>query len=409
MNPDQELTEYAEKLEQSNRELIEAREAALNAVKVKSEFLSNMSHELRTPLNAIIGISDVLTDTNLSDEQKKYISVLKRNGESLLHLIDDILNFSRLESGQLPLQCAGFQLEDLIHKVIEMVKPLAAAKQLELRFQIAPEIPKQVSGDAKKLEQILINLLGNAIKFTGTGTVKLKIEERNHLQGELLFSICDTGIGIPEDKMKELFRRFSQADPSITKSFGGSGLGLAISKQLVELMGGMIWVESKEQQGATFSFTVRLPEVTTLTSEKVKISPANSSILNGKKVLVVEDSSDNALLMSLYMRGTGCSVDFAVNGKEAVEKFEAKPYDLILMDMQMPEMDGYSATRWIRLLEKRKPKKTPIIALTAFAMQEEVEKSLASGCDLHLNKPVTKSALFSAITSQIEPQTTQLS
>lgn len=400
MEPDQKLAEHSRQLELLNREMINTREMAIRAVQAKSEFLSNMSHELRTPLNSILGMTDLLKETNLNSQQQDLLTVLRRNGESLLQLIDDILHFSKLESGKIPLNCEAFSLQEIVSKVVEMLKPLADRKNLSLSTRVSSTLPIFLQGDPQKLEQILVNLMGNAIKFTREGRISLHVEKGPGGPEEVLFSIQDTGIGIPKEKMMDLFKRFSQTDASISKFYGGTGLGLAISKQLTELMGGKIWVESEPGQGSKFQFTVRLPATAKVTEPKKENSSVSQNFdLSGRRILLAEDSKDNALLISLYLKGTGCQLDHVENGKAALESFSSSDYDLILMDMQMPEMDGYSATRWIRILEKQKNKKVIVIALTAFAFQEEADKSLAAGCDLHLNKPITKPALLKTLQS----------
>lgn len=394
---------YARELEVANQELIEAREAALRAVRIKSDFLSNMSHEIRTPMNAVMGMAEVLADTNLDEEQRHYLKVLQNGGRTLLGIIDDILNFSRLEGGQIRLEKRPFDMRATIQKVLELVQPLADDKGLKLEFDDSGESSWFVVGDSSRLEQVLLNLVGNAVKFTASGTVRVRVLGRTRpTDDHVTIAVSDTGIGIPKDKLGELFKRFSQIDSGINKTYGGTGLGLAISKQLVELMDGTMWLESQFGQGTTFYFRVKLPPASSEQLEAAAKVPTKSRhngdfSLTGKKILLVDDSADNSFLISTYLKKTGSHVEMARNGKEAIEAFSKQKFDLILMDMQMPEMNGYAATKWIRVLEAQRDTRVPIIALTAYALPEEVDKSFKAGCDDHLTKPIDKNRLLDTI------------
>jgi signal transduction histidine kinase/CheY-like chemotaxis protein len=388
------LAQYSEDLERSNQDLIQARESAVQAAHAKSDFLANMSHEVRTPLNAIMGMAEILAETPLDGEQKNYLSVLSKASRSLLSIIDEVLNFSKLEGGHFQLENSNFVLKDSIKTVIDLMSSQIRAKKLELRTRIDIDPSEVVHGDPKRLQQILINLLGNSAKFTPSGYVELAVRRRTSLSGsEVEFTVSDSGIGIPANKLNEIFDRFSQADSSVTKTYGGTGMGLAVSKQLVELMGGTIWVESWPDIGSCFHFTVKLPLAKVPSSHNT----AKTTPLVGLKILVVDDSPDNTFLVKTFLKNMACDIDTAQNGQQAIEKFEHKDFDLILMDMQMPVMDGYSATRWIRVLEKKKKKKIPIIALSAYVLDEEINKSYEAGCDAHITKPVTKTQLLESI------------
>ena len=382
-------------------ELNEARAVAESASQTKSDFLASMSHEIRTPMNAIMGIADLLAQTQLSATQDKYVQIFRRAGENLLNLINDILDLSKVEASQLELERTGFSLKEQTEIAIEMVAARAHEKGLILSCDIAADVPDSVIGDPTRLRQVLMNLLGNAIKFTSSGTVSLQVEpDCDPLSPtSLRFSVQDTGIGIPDEKLARVFERFTQADSSTTRRFGGSGLGLTISKRLVELMGGRIWVNSKVAMGSTFSFALPL-EVETGGPRADAITEGASSELPlaPLRILLTEDSPDNCTITLAYLEGTPYTVEVADNGASACEMFRAATYDLVLMDRQMPIMDGLEATRIIRAWEDlngRNP--TPIIALTASALKGDREMCMAAGCTAFLTKPIRQAVLLQAI------------
>jgi PAS domain S-box-containing protein len=383
------------------RELQQAKAAAESASRTKSDFLASMSHEIRTPMNAIMGIADLLAKTALSPEQDKYVQIFRRSGDNLLNLINDILDLSKVEASQLDLERTGFSLADHLEKVIEMVAPRAHEKGLALICEIAPNVSNDLVGDPTRLRQVLLNLLGNAIKFTATGQVFLKVEPDGDcsVPTALRFTVSDTGIGIADDKLGRVFERFTQADSSTTRRFGGSGLGLTISKRLVELMGGRIWVASEIDKGSVFAFAVPF-EVWAAANRPVTapVGAGPGAPLPALRILMAEDSPDNCTIALAYLEDTPYRVDVAETGVIACEMFMAGHYDLVLMDRQMPAMDGLTATRTIRAWEKQNGRQpTPIIALTASALKGDRERCLAAGCTAYLTKPIKEDVLLQAI------------
>ena len=531
------------KVNEQTRELAVARDKAIEASVMKSEFLASMSHEIRTPLNAIIGMSELLEETKLTDEQEKYINVFKRAGDTLLSLVNDILDLSKIEAHQLNLESIPFSVLDVTEESVEIYALKAAEKSIELICYIAPDVDVYRIGDPGRLRQILLNLISNALKFTEQGQIVVKVSNNeNDGQDKLLFSVSDTGIGIQKEKLETIFESFTQADTSTTRKYGGTGLGLTISRSLVELMQGVMWAESEINKGSNFSFKVHLeqdksrhnipqelyPEIKdkkvlvvsansvirqvikdTLNTTGVSVTEAvdaksatcivndgisvdsgtdliivdsnlpgtnsfelinnlktttttlhsammiNAADLNenkemlrkygidsylvkpvkhqelldlvrnsfvqreqrkivkqqddskeeygkGRIILVVDDNQDNRMLIRAYLKKTSFEIDEADNGQIAVEMYQKKKYDLVFMDIQMPVMDGYVASRTIRKWESvNGNSQTPIIALTAHATREEIDKCLDAGCSSHLSKPIKKSTLIDSIHTYI--------
>lgn len=520
-----------QKVEEQTHELAIARDEALEAVRMKSEFLASMSHEIRTPLNAIIGMSDLMSETRLTNEQDRYVGVFRKAGDALLSLVNDILDLSKIEANQLALEEIHFNIMELVEEVAEIYALKAADKEIEIITRVDTSINVNRVGDPGRLKQIILNLISNALKFTEEGEIVVTLSAEINEQGDehLVISVSDTGIGIPRDKLETIFASFTQADTSTTRKYGGTGLGLTISKRLTEMMDGNIWVESEENKGSSFYVRVALPEQTQRSiikqdftnknifiidsrmsnclniedqltvsgakcfkatsikeaqnilkleskpeiiliesrlafsegkinlfvsetieldkiillvnpkdmgehSKQAKSNGINKILLKpikrkelfreinkvinkkdeslvddvkkdeqkeeitAKHILLVDDNPDNRLLIKAYLKKTPHSLDEAENGALAVDMFKQNAYDLVLMDVQMPIMDGHEATRLIRAWEKEQDKKhTIIISLTAHAIKEEIDKCLAAGCDAHLSKPVKKATLLQTI------------
>jgi PAS domain S-box-containing protein len=386
---------------QVEAELKQAKAVAESASRTKSDFLASMSHEIRTPMNAIMGIADLLAKTPLTPEQDKYVQIFRRAGDNLLNLINDILDLSKVEASQLELERTGFSLNDLLEKVKEILAGRAQEKGLALLFDIAPDVPVDLVGDPTRLRQVLLNLVGNAIKFTESGEVSLRVtQERDaSVPTALRFTVSDTGIGIPSEKLSRVFERFTQADSSTTRRFGGSGLGLTISKRLVELMGGRVWAESEVGEGSVFAFAA--PFEIWATANRPAAAPVGTGPelpLPALQILLAEDSPDNCIITLAYLEDTPYRVEIAETGAIACEKFATGHYDLVLMDRQMPVMDGLTATRRIRAWEQANQRSPiPIIALTASALKGDREMCLAAGCTAFLTKPIKQEVLLQAI------------
>ncbi|MFS4458673.1 ATP-binding protein [Bdellovibrio sp. HCB2-146] len=400
----QDITE----MKRGEQSLIAAKNEALKSSQAKSEFLARMSHEIRTPMNAIMGMADLLKETKLSEDQQYYVTIFCKAGEVLMALINDILDLSKIEAGEVSLENIPFDMEKLLTDIQDIMRPRAMEKGLEYSFEISPQVNPHLLGDPTKIRQVLINLISNSVKFTERGSIRVTLGRNPSKKDHLLISVNDTGLGIPQSKQHLIFQKFSQADSTITRRYGGTGLGLAISKSLVELMGGQIWFKSREGVGTSFFITIPYHEQIAhpVTHKPIPMQAGKLDFVakrerdpNRKlRILLADDTEDNRILFIRYLSREPFEIVEAENGLEAIDKIKSEKFDIIFMDVQMPELDGYATTARIREWEdSHHQEHTPIIALTAHALSEDRAKSIKAGCDDHITKPFKKNTILSVI------------
>ena len=376
-------------------ELTKAKEFAEESLKVKNEFLANMSHEIRTPLNAVIGFTDLLLETQLTSEQKLHLETMRNSGEILLSLINNVLDLSKLDSNKFEIEEISFDLHKNLDEVVRLMKIKASEKKIELKLNIDSNTPKEVIGDPNRLGQILLNLIGNAVKFTNEGYVEVSVKEIEDTTttSNIMFEIKDTGIGIVSNKINTVFGAFTQAKSDTSRIYGGTGLGLTIVKKLVHLLGGKIKVESKFGEGSVFTITIPFKNSDKINNKEVEQEVSLDKPLR-LNILLVDDNKTNQLLGKTRLERWDCKVDIANNGIEGVKKTQQKLYDVILMDIQMPIMDGYEATKIIKNDISRQVSKIPIIAMTAYTSKTDIKRAIDAGMDDYIFKPFKPAEIY---------------
>ena len=400
-----EVEKTKKELEKTILELNKAKQIAEEATLTKSSFLANMSHEIRTPLNGIIGMANLaLMDENNTDSQKEHIADIKQSGESLLDIINEILDISKIEADKLVLEEVEFSIRNILEKIKKLLSVKTLSKELDFNLNITSDVPDVMMGDPLRIRQILINLVGNAIKFTNKGsiTINVKLLKKEGNKVTIKFSVEDTGVGISKNKIPNLFELYNQVNKSTSRTHGGTGLGLSISKKLVEMMDGTINVESEIGKGSKFYFILELQEgksngVKEITPQKKNEEKTKKTLSKKLSILIAEDQIINRKIITEFLKKEGHEVTVAENGKIALEKAKLKKFDIIFMDVQMPEMDGLKATKLIREFEKDNNINTPIAAMTAHAMKGDKEICLAAGMNYYISKPINPHELYSVL------------
>ncbi|MBF0455104.1 MAG: response regulator [Magnetococcales bacterium] len=385
---------------QQNQQLLEAKQMAEQATRAKSTFLANMSHEIRSPMNAILGMGEVLAESPLNPEQQGHIQIINSAGEGLLALINDILDLSKIEADQLELETIPYSPKEIMDDTVAYFKPAGLKKKVGICYHLDEQLPQQLLGDPQRIRQVLLNLLSNAVKFTEQGSITLSATLSD--KGMVCFSVVDTGIGLSKKRQEKIFLPFTQADSSTTRRYGGTGLGLSICKKLVEKMDGTIWVESQQDQGSTFFVEIPLQQVQTTTPSKPELTDQPAKQGQRPKaeqtILLADDAEENCRVIEAFLQNSPFQLTVVSDGLQALEQFKVGRFDLVLMDINMPVMDGYDATKKIRAWEKsKKMAPIPIFALTANAMKEDIEKAHQTGFTLHLSKPIRKKNLLEAL------------
>ena len=380
---------------QMESELLEARDEAERVSKMKTEFLANISHEIRTPMNGIISMTELTLESSLDSTQEDNLEIVQVSARHLLSIINDVLDYSKIESGKLETSIDAVDTKKLVNQSVRMMKHQAEEKGLALSTEFSPLLPSLIETDSQKVRQILVNLIGNAIKFTPEGGIEITVD-LDESEDQLRVNVTDTGIGIPEDRLDQIFHSFHQADGSITREYGGTGLGLSISRNLAELLGGGLTVESQVGKGSSFTFTFGYLPHDENTSGVLSTEPLDI-VDQDLRILVAEDNAVNQKIIRKLLEGSGYKIEIAGTGIAAIEVWRERAFDLIVMDMMMPEMDGLEATRLIREEERSSGSRTPIIALTANAMTVDRDRCFAAGMDGHITKPITRESLHREI------------